>query len=76
MAQERTARPAKQAGIDQEGRETLPEPGVSPARDEEIPPSHSVNQVRDEPIPASHDDDGRPEPGEESAAPGTGPAPA
>jgi hypothetical protein len=70
MAQERDAQPTKQTGSNQAGSEPPPEPGVSQVRDEEIPDSHSVNQVRDEPIPASHDDDGRPEPGEESPAPG------
>jgi hypothetical protein len=72
MAQEREARPAEQAdsqraddqqtGGSRDGRE---HPGNEP------PQAPSVNQVRDEPFPASHDDDGRPEPGEESSAPGT-----
>jgi hypothetical protein len=38
----------------------------------EAPQQPSVNQVRDEPVPASHHDDGRPEPDEESPAPGAG----
>jgi hypothetical protein len=54
------------------GNGSQPEPGVSEAHDQWLPAGHNVNQVQDEPIPASHQDDGRPEPGEESPAPGAG----
>jgi hypothetical protein len=66
MAQERTAQPAGHAGGQQEGGQQAPEPGASQDGEESVPTSHSYNQPRDEPIPASHDDDGRPEPGEQS----------
>jgi hypothetical protein len=56
------------------GNGSRPEPDVSEAHDQWLPPGHNVNQVQDEPIPASHQDDGRPEPDEESPAPGAGAA--
>jgi len=81
MAQERDAQPAQQSGNQQSGNQQAVNQqavnqqaenrsaGNEPAADE--PPQESnVNQVRDEPFPASHHDDGRPEPEEESPAPG------
>jgi hypothetical protein len=71
MAQEREAQPAQQAGNQQAGHQQgeSQQAGKEPAGGE--PPQESnVNQVRDEPFPASHHDDGRPEPEEESPAPG------
>jgi hypothetical protein len=54
------------AGGKETGSRQAPDSGASPDGEESVPTSHSYNQARDEPIPASHDDDGRPEPGEES----------
>ncbi len=70
MTQEHEPKPGMKAGEEQPGRE--PEPSAGEAHDHWLPPGHNVNQVQDEPIPASHQDDGRPEPGEESPAPGAG----
>jgi hypothetical protein len=77
MAQEREARPAGQAGSKPAeskpaGGPRAPGSGGRQGGEEAVPTSHSYNQARDEPIPASHDDDGRPESGEESPAPGAG----
>jgi hypothetical protein len=74
MAQERTAQPAGHSGGQEQDSQQAAEPGASQDGDESVPTSHSYNQPRDEPIPASHDDDGRPEPGEESPAAGGGAA--
>jgi hypothetical protein len=75
MTREHEARPAgpangQPAGSGQAEDQEAPEHGARPDSEEPVPASHSYNQARDEPIPASHDDDGRPEPGEES--PGAG----
>jgi hypothetical protein len=78
MAQEQAAQPAGHTdghghtGGEETGSQQAPAPDATPDGDESVPTTHSYNQARDEPIPASHDDDGRPEPGEESPAPGAG----
>jgi hypothetical protein len=76
MAHEREARPAEQAGDQQADsrpagstRDGSKHPGNEP------PQEPNVNQVRDEPFRTSHydagrpEDDGRPEPEDESSAP-------
>jgi hypothetical protein len=81
MAQEREAQPAEQSGNQQAGHQQSgnqqsgnqqagKEPAGSEPAGSEPPQEPNVNQVRDEPFPASHHDDGRPEPEEESPAPG------
>jgi hypothetical protein len=71
MTQEHQATPAQADSGKQDG-----EPDVTQAHDQWLPEGHNVNQVQDEPFPASHQDDGRPEPDEDSPAPGAGRAPA
>jgi hypothetical protein len=66
MAQKRDAQPAKRDGTQQARNHQA---GDEPAESQPAQQSNA-NQVRDEPVPASHHDDGRPEPEEESAAPG------
>jgi hypothetical protein len=71
MAQEHERKPGGSAGRQESGREA----DESQAHDNWLPEGHNVNQVQDEPIPASHHDDGRPEPDEDSPAPGAGRGP-
>jgi hypothetical protein len=66
MSQEREAQPAERDGTQQARNHQA---GDEPAGSEPAQQSNA-NQVRDEPLPASHHDDGRPEPEEESPAPG------